>query len=156
MVEFIIRQEEVETDRAFIRGLNERLSGVIEAPTHSNDEVVAFQDRFTASAWGNDTGESATFVAVGKDGQRLGYVNVRGSMDEIANEECGYVVLLAVAAEAEGEGVGQSLLQQAEDWTREMGYRRLSLDVFASNHRGQRFYEKAGFRPETIRVIKQV
>ena len=156
MLEFSIRPEEGEADRAFMRGLNARLTSVIDAPTHSNDSVVAFQERFTASAWGSDTGESATFVAIKKDGQRLGYVNVRGSIDEIADERCGYVALLAVVAEAEGEGVGQSLLRQAEKWTKEMGFRRLSLDVFASNHRGQRFYEEAGFRPETIRLVKRL
>lgn len=156
MSEFTIRLEEGEADRAFIRGLNARLSGVIEAPTHSRETVVAFQDRFTASAWVHDPDDSATFIAVGKDGQRLGYVNVRGSADEIANERCGYVALLAVVDEAEGEGIGQALLQQAEKWTGQMGFRRLALDVFASNVRGQHFYEKAGFRPETIRVIKQL
>ena len=156
MSEFTIHPARDEADRVFIRGLNVRLSSVIDAPTHSNEEVIAFQDRFTASAWGNGTGHSATFVAVGKDGQRLGYVNVRESADEIANEKCGYIALLAIVAEAEGEGVGQSLLQEAERWAREMGFRRLSLDVFASNHRGQRFYQTAGFRPETIRVIKQL
>lgn len=156
MPEFTIRPEKDETDRVFIQGLNARLSGVIDAPAHSKEQVVAFQDRFTATAWQDETGDSATFIAVGKDGQRLGYVNVRASADEIANERCGYIALLAVVAEAEGQGVGQSLLLEAEQWTRRMGFRRLSLDVFASNHRGQGFYEKAGFRPETIRVIKQL
>jgi GNAT superfamily N-acetyltransferase len=152
--EFIIRRNEDEADRAFIHGLNIRLSAVIEAPTHSREEVVAFQERFTASAWECAAGDSATFVAVGKDGRRLGYVNVRSSADEIANEKCGYIALLAVEADAEGEGVGQSLLQEAERWARERGFRRISLDVFASNQRGQRFYEEAGFQPETIRLIK--
>lgn len=156
MPEFTIRPEECEADRAFMRGLNARLSGVIEAPTHSKQEVMAFQDRFTASAWEHDPEDSATFIAVGKDGQRLGYVNVRGSADEIANERCGYIALLAVADQAEGEGVGQSLLQEAEKWAGQMGFRRLSLDVFASNLRGRSFYESAGFRPETIRVIKRL
>lgn len=156
MFEFTIRPEKDEADRAFIHGLNVRLSGVIDAPTHSKEEVVAFQDRFTASAWAPDTGKSATFIAVGKNGRRLGYVHVREGMDEIANEKCGYIALLAVGAEVEGEGVGQSLLEEAEKWTRETGLRRLSLDVFASNLRGQRFYEKAGFRPETIRLIKKL
>jgi ribosomal protein S18 acetylase RimI-like enzyme len=154
--QFTIRPEKDEADRAFIRDLNVRLSGVIDAPAHSKEEVVAFQDRFTASACQNDAGDRATFVAVGNGGQRLGYVNVRGSVDEIANEKCGYIALLAVVADAEGQGVGQSLLEEAEKWTRDMGFRRLSLDVFASNYRGQRFYEKAGFQPETIRVIKHV
>jgi ribosomal protein S18 acetylase RimI-like enzyme len=152
--EFVIRPEEGEEDRAFISGQNARLSGVIDAPAHSKEEVVAFQDRFTALAWEVDPGDGATFLAVGKDGQRLGYVSVRGGMDEIANERCGYIALLAVIGEVEGEGVGQSLLEEAERWARHKGFRRLSLDVFASNLRGRRFYERAGFRHETIRVIK--
>lgn len=154
--EFTIRPERDETDRGFIQEMNARLTSVIDAPTHSEAEIIAFQDRFTASAWANDIGDSATFVAVGKDGRRLGYVNVRGSADEIADEKCGYIALLAVVAEAEGTGVGQSLLLEAERWTKQTGFSRLSLDVFASNHRGKRFYEKAGFRPETIRVIKKL
>lgn len=155
--QFTIRPASYESDREFMRGLDVRLTDVIDAPTHSKEEVVAFQQRFTASAWEHGTKESATFVAVREDGQPLGYVNVRGSADEIADERCGYIALLAVVAGAEGGGgVGQSLLAEAEEWTRQMGYRRVSLDVFASNHRGQRFYEKAGFRPETIRMIKQL
>jgi GNAT superfamily N-acetyltransferase len=151
---FAIRPEENEDDRAFIRGLNARLTQPIEAPAHSREEVVAFQDRFTASAW--TTNDGATFIAVRGDGRRLGYVNVRGGADEIANERCGYVALLAVVAEAEGEGVGQALLREAEAWCQQMGYARLALDVFASNDRALQFYERAGFRPETIRVIKRL
>lgn len=151
---FAIRLEENEDDRAFIRGLNARLSNPIEAPAHSQEEVVDFQDRFTASAWTTEDG--ATFIAVREDGLRLGYVNVRGSVDEIANERCGYVALLAVVAEAEGEGVGQSLLCEAEKWCVQMGFSRLALDVFASNRRALQFYDRAGFRPETIRVIKRL
>ena len=156
MTEFRIRLECDEDDRTFIRQMNECLSSVINAPTHSNDEVRAFQDRFTESSCNADARVSATFMAVDNYGQRLGYVNVREGMDDIANEPCGYIALLAVVAEAEGKGVGQALLQTAERWTREMGFRRLSLDVFASNGRGQQFYEMAGFRPETVRLIKQV
>lgn len=156
MPEFTIRLEDGDTDHAFITALNARLSGVIDAPTHSKEEVEAFQYRFTATAWEVEAAAGATFVAVGKDGQRVGYVNVRESMDEIANEKCGYIALLAVVDEAEGEGVGQALLMEAERWTRQKGFRRLSLDVFASNLRGRRFYEKAGYRLEIIRVIKQL
>ncbi|GAA0652320.1 GNAT family N-acetyltransferase [Brevundimonas lenta] len=153
---FTVRPEEDEADRAFIRGLNPRLCGVIDAPTHSREEIEAFQDRFTATAWADDKTGGATFIAVASNGQRLGYVNVREGADEIADERCAYIALLAVVAEAEGKGVGQALLHAAERWSKDMGFSRVALDVFASNHRGQRFYETAGFRPETLRVIKRL
>ena len=151
-----IRPEGDEADRAFIRGLNGRLTGVIDAPAHSRDDVLAFQDRFTVSAFDADEENGATFLAVDEDGRRLGYVNVREGLDDIANESCGYIALLAVTAEAEGKGVGQSLLQEAARWTAEKGFRRLALDVFASNDRAQHFYQRAGFAAETIRMIKRL
>ena len=153
---FKVRPEQDEADRVFIRGLNARLRGVIDAPTHSRKEVETFQVRFTASAWADLEVDGTTFVAVSEQGQRLGYVNVRESADEIADERCGYIALLAVAEEAESEGVGQSLLRAAEEWSKDKGFKRIALDVFASNSRGQRFYETAGFKPETLRVVKRL
>ena len=99
---FTVRPEEDEADRAFILGLNGRLCGVIDAPTHSKDEVETFQDRFTASAWADHQVNAATFVAIGMDSQRLGYVHIREGTDEIAGEGCAYIALLAVIADAEG------------------------------------------------------
>jgi GNAT superfamily N-acetyltransferase len=156
MSEFIIRPEEDAADRAFIRSLNVRLRDVIDAPTHSREQVAAFQDRFTDTAWDGDTVIGATFVAVAMDGQRLGYVNVREGADDVANEKCAYVALLAVIAEAEGKGVGQALLRHAEIWSTNMGFSRLALDVFASNQKARGFYEGLGFQPETIRLIKSL
>jgi ribosomal protein S18 acetylase RimI-like enzyme len=143
-----------EADREFIESLNLRLSEVIQAPAHSQREVELFQSRFTATAWDSDIADQATFVAIDERGSRTGYVNVREGTDEIAGDKCGYIALLAVEPEAEGRGVAQSLVSKAEQWAKQMGYARLALDVFASNGRGLRFYEKAGFQHETIRVIK--
>lgn len=156
MSEFIVRPAADEADLEFVREMNGRLTDVIAAPAHSRRDVVAFQDRFTASAWQADTGEGAIFIAVDGESRRLGYVNVREGTDEIANETCGYVALLAVVAEAEGKGVGQALIREAERWAEEKGFSRIALDVFASNDRAQVFYEKAGFRPETLRLVKRL
>lgn len=145
-----------EADREFIERLNSRLTEVIEAPAHGREEVELFQSRFTATSWDSDTGHQETFVAIDECGERAGYVNVREGIDEIAGEQCGYIALLAVEPKAEGQGVAQFLVNKAEQWAKQMGYGRLALDVFASNGRGLRFYEKAGFQHETIRVIKQL
>jgi ribosomal protein S18 acetylase RimI-like enzyme len=153
---FSIRAEEGEADHVFMLSLNKRLVDVSQAPTHSEAEVAVFQEQFTASAWSNDIETNATFVAVGEDGRRLGYVNVRETADEIGQEKCGYIALLAIVAEAEGKGVAQALVSRAENWSKQQGFSRLSLDVFASNQRAQQFYKKAGYQSEMIRVIKQL
>ena len=153
---FSIRAETGKADHEFMRSLNERLVEVSQAPTHTAADVAIFQDQFTASAWANDVKTNATFVAVSESGRRLGYVNVRGSPDEIGQEEGGYIALLAVIAEAEGHGIAQALVNAAENWAKQQGFQRLSLDVFASNQRAQQFYRKAGYEPEMIRVIKHI
>lgn len=153
---FSIRSECDDEDRRFIEGLNSRLTDVIKAPTHSSSDVQSFQEAFTATAWELDDGKGATFLAVDKTGDRTGYVNVREGSDEVLGEACGYIALLAVKQEHEGRGIAKALVERAEQWAREMGFRRLALDVFASNDHALKFYERAGFQPETIRVIKRL
>lgn len=153
---FSIRPSAGEADHRFIERLNARLTEVIKAPTHTEGQVASFQQGFTASSWDADIFSNATFVAVNVQDEPIGYVNVREGNDEIAEEKCGYIALLAVVPEVEGQGVAQSLVSKAEEWSRQMGYTRVALDVFASNERGLRFYNKVGFAHETIRVIKKI
>lgn len=149
-----IRLAEPETDRAFVESLDARLFEPIEAPAHSRTQIEIFQRRFTATAWRE--GGGAIFIAESEESERLGYMNVRTGQDDVAEEPCAYIALLAVIPEAEGSGVAAALLERAEEWTREQGYTLLSLDVFSSNQRAQRFYNKAGFGAETMRLVKRL
>lgn len=153
---FSIRPERGAKDRAFIERLNPRLTQVIEAPTHSDNEVEAFQAAFTATAWEQSAGKSSTFLAVDEANELIGYVSVREGSDEVLSEPCVYIALLAVERCHEGKGVAKALIQTAEEWAVEMGYARVALDVFGSNTHALEFYERAGFRVETVRVIKKL
>jgi GNAT superfamily N-acetyltransferase len=65
-----------------------------------------------------------------------------------------HVSVLAVAAEAESQGVGRLLLEAAEGWTRERGLAMLTLNVFVGNSRARAVYEHLGFAQETLRYVK--
>ena len=97
---------------------------------------------------------SRTLIAWSADGRRLGYIHMRSGRDGVSDEPCGYVSLLALEEDAEGSGVGRRLMAEAEAWARACGYRLLSLDVFADNRRAVDFYERDGFKAETIRLVK--
>jgi RimJ/RimL family protein N-acetyltransferase len=58
---------------------------------------------------------------------------------------------LMVAASARRLGVGWSLLEQAADWARASGVRKLELHVFPHNEPAIRLYEKFGFVREGYR-----
>jgi RimJ/RimL family protein N-acetyltransferase len=47
-------------------------------------------------------------------------------------------------------------MRAAETWTRDKGYRKLTLNVFEQNHRARRLYERCGFAVETLRYTKPV
>jgi ribosomal protein S18 acetylase RimI-like enzyme len=66
------------------------------------------------------------------------------------------VEILALAPEAEGRGIARVLMQAAEDWSREQGYSRVTLNVFATNQRALGLYEHLGYRPETVHYLKDL
>ncbi|KRR18179.1 hypothetical protein CQ14_24950 [Bradyrhizobium lablabi] len=113
-----------------------------------------FQSRFMAATLDNATEGSQTLIAISQNDMRLGYIHMQPGKDGVTNEPCGYVAILALIEEAEGQGVAGLLMSYAEDWALKMGYRFLSLDVFADNRRALDFYQRGGFRPESIRLVK--
>jgi GNAT superfamily N-acetyltransferase len=100
----------------------------------------------------NSITDAAVFVAH-DDHTVVGFVTVAerrhftGAIDA-------YVGELVTAEEAEGRGVGRALLTRAEDWAREQGYVRISLETGAGNRRALRFYEHLGWQPEDVRLSK--
>ncbi len=55
-----------------------------------------------------------------------------------------YISDLGVASDSQGQGIGQQLLEQAEQWARNRRRDRLTLWVAATNERAIHVYEKAG------------
>ena len=58
---------------------------------------------------------------------------------------------VVVLPEYRGEGLGNMLLKEADDWIRELGYHEVIVD---SRTVAVGFYEKNGFRAESGEVIK--
>ena len=69
-------------------------------------------------------------------------------------EPCGYVTVLALIKEAEGQGVADRLMRDVEDWARAQGFRLLGLDVFANNQRARAFYRRLGYEEDSLRLTK--
>jgi ribosomal protein S18 acetylase RimI-like enzyme len=67
-----------------------------------------------------------------------------------------HVSVLATTAAAEGTGVGQALIEYAEEWTARRGLPLLTLNVFDRNARARRFYEQSGFEVEMLKYAKRV
>ena len=59
---------------------------------------------------------------------------------------------LMVASEHRRRGIGKALLDQAVDWARDAGVRKLELHVFPHNEAAIALYERFGFRREGLRL----
>jgi ribosomal protein S18 acetylase RimI-like enzyme len=88
------------------------------------------------------------------DGVRLGFVYATTLVDFFTAENHGHISDVVVTREAEGQGVGRALMDAAEAWGRERGYRLMTLGVFPQNQRALMLYERLGYRTDVIRMLK--
>jgi len=137
----------VRADEARILAIAERLAG-FGPTTRPAGEIVTRERGALADALAGPSPGSALLVA---EHERLGVAGILlldTRHDYFTDEPHGHVAILAVAREAEGQGLGGALLEAAEAWARAQGYRRLTLTVFTDNQRAKAVYARRGWRPE--------
>lgn len=61
---------------------------------------------------------------------------------------------VVVQASLRGRGIGRALVEHALDWGRARGLTQVQLTVFAQNSAARGFYEKLGFRPLSVVLLK--
>lgn len=117
------------------------------------DRVVALEqelfddDRWTARTYWSELGQLDTrHYLVAVEGESVqGYAGLCDYPDEA------FVQTLAVAAVAQGRGLGGRLLQALLDEAARRRQTRVSLEVRADNARAVALYERFGFRPAGVR-----
>lgn len=142
----------VAADRDFVLALADRLVS-FEVPTFRTKDELAEGDRRALAEWFRERKpEEALFVAE-LDGQPAGCAYLVTLVDYFNERPHAHLSVLAVAAEAEGKGVGSALLDCSEAWARERGSDRLTLSALVTNSRARALYERRGFSGEYIRYV---
>jgi GNAT superfamily N-acetyltransferase len=142
------------SDRAFVRAAADRLAAFGPPPWRPKEDVVDGERRTLEAFFAAPPAGSALLIAESEEGGPLGFTYLEQVQDYFTLEAHGHVGILVVTRAAEGTGVGRALLQAAEDWARERGYRTLALNVFEGNRGARAVYEHLGYVPETLRYIK--
>ncbi len=94
---------------------------------------------------------STFHAALAFDGlQAVGLINCFTGFSTFAAKPLLNVHDLVVHADARGQGVGQALLQWAEQRARTLGCCKLTLEVLSNNARALTAYERAGFEPYAL------
>ena len=90
--------------------------------------------------------ESVIFVATGDDDVAQGFVQLYPSFCSIEARKIIILHDLYVDAGCRKMGVGESLMNRAADYTREVSASRLDLLTAITNEPGQALYEKLGYK----------
>lgn len=152
MIVLIIR-DYTDKDKEFIIGLASRFTEIDYLDFRNRTKMLKKQEEMALESVENN--KSNIFIAE-KDGQYLGYIELKDWVDYFTRERQGYVASLAVTRDAEGTGVGTLLLKKAEDWAKQKGYKELVLQVFTANQRAIKLYESLGYEPDISVMVKQI
>jgi GNAT superfamily N-acetyltransferase len=140
-------------DRAFVLAATARLSSFGVPDGRTAPEIVEGEAR-TLRAFFAAVNPPETLLIAETGGQPSGFVFLEEHHDYFTLAAHGHVGILVVAEAAEGTGVGAALLRAAEAWALARGHATLTLNVFDGNRRARALYERAGFRPDTIKYRK--
>lgn len=95
-------------------------------------------------------------VAVNGGDTILGVSIVRLREELLSHAPSAHLEVLAVAKEAEGQGMGKALVTAAEKAARTRGAETMTLHVFGVNTRARGMYERLGYDGELMRYIKEI
>jgi hypothetical protein len=105
--DFVIRPA-TAADRDFLESLDDRLIAEAAAPGLARENFAAFQSRYTKAALDDPPAGSVTLIAADGAGTPLGYIHLEPTEDTLSGTTAGYVSIIAVRAEAEGRGCGET------------------------------------------------
>ncbi len=139
-----------------IRQLLPRLAA-FDLPERRTPEDLWRDDEQMLLRWqGGEEPDLFAHVAVDPDDRILGVAVSRLREELLSHAPSAHLEVLAVAKEAEGQGMGKALVTAAEAAARALGAETMTLHVFGVNIRARGMYEKLGYDGELLRYIKEI
>jgi GNAT superfamily N-acetyltransferase len=139
-------------DQEFVLSLAPRLL-IGAAPWIDPERMLEAARQWIAGSIARHSNETVVFVAEDARRERLGFASV--SRDHhFTGVPQAYIGELVVDEAVEGRGVGKVLVRACEQWAHEQGYGRIALDTGFANQRGRHFYERLGFKEESVKLVR--
>jgi len=96
------------------------------------------------------------FIALDEEGNPAGFLHMTLQNDYYTKEQHAHITDIVVVKSAEGKGIGKFLMEKADEWAREKKSRWITLNVFEDNRHARLHYEKAGYKKEWIKYLKEL
>jgi ribosomal protein S18 acetylase RimI-like enzyme len=141
-------------DLSFLTAVTRRL-GEVPVPGWRNAAEVAAADLNQIKAFLAEPREDALLlVAEQSPDHPVGCLFVATEADFFTGLPNAHIEVVAVAPEAEGQGLARLLIEAGENWARTRGMTHATLNVFVDNSHARAVYQRLGYSPETIRYRK--
>jgi GNAT superfamily N-acetyltransferase len=141
-----------QQDRAAAMSLAPRLQiGV--APWRDTNAVRDAVLGWVRGAVDSAADENHVVLVAENDGEVVGLVTV-GRRKHFTGEVDAYVGELIVAEGHERRGIGALLMGSAEQWARNHGFTRMTLETGAANHAARALYAALNYQEEDVRLTK--
>lgn len=75
-------------------------------------------------------------------------------IDQVQGDRHAYIFLLYVLPNHRRRGIGAALIHHAEAWAMQRGDRQIGLHVFLHNQPALNLYEKLGYQPQSVWLVK--
>jgi ribosomal protein S18 acetylase RimI-like enzyme len=139
----VILREARAGDEAFVTALVPRFVEHGVAGGHTREEVIEGTSRVLRDALAHPQRGDVFLIAEDERGVAAGFVYAVTHRDFFTGERYAHVSEIATARS--GAGIGGELMDAVERWSREHGYRMVTLNVVDDNTAAQRFYERRGY-----------
>jgi ribosomal protein S18 acetylase RimI-like enzyme len=144
------------SDEAALLAFSPRLAAFPVPAWRTAEQIAAADHRILLDALHRPDGSTSILVAEDESHRLLGCVFSASRTDYFTGERHGHVEVLALAPEAEGQGLARRLMDAAEAWAKGLGYRLMTLNVFATNVRARGLYDRLGYGEETMHYVKEL
>lgn len=124
-----------------------------EVPAWRPKAELVEGDRRALAEWFELQNEGEAMYIAELDGKPAGCAYLVTHVDYFNLHPHAHLSVLAVAADAEGQGVGTALLDKSVEWAKDRGSDRLTLSALVTNARARALYERKGFSGEYIRYV---
>ena len=145
----------VPADTSQILALLPRLAD-FEVPEHRLAEDLWNGDKAMIELWSKGGRPDVDVAVATIDNRIVGIAIISAKAEMLSGLPSAHLETVAVAADAEGNGIGTALMHETEKMAMERGANCISLHVFSANTRARALYERHGYTGELMRYYKPI
>lgn len=86
----------------------------------------------------------------------LGCLWMGSAINQISGDRISHIFLVYIHPQHRRQGIGSALITHGETWGKTRGNSQISLQVFTNNQPALNLYNKLGYQPQSLGLVKNI